>query len=122
MRVTEWLRICALSSEPIIATPNAAPTWRTVVFAPLATPELSRCGVAGVTRDRVIEAAARDRLQCRVEPVSKASLLGADEIFLTNSLTGVWPVRELDGWGRAPGPLTRKAQRWLERETDDQVA
>ena len=48
MRLTEWLRICALSSEPIIATPNAAPTWRTVVFAPLATPELS-AGISDIT-------------------------------------------------------------------------
>ncbi len=29
-----------VSSEPITATPSAMPTWRKVVFAPLATPEL----------------------------------------------------------------------------------
>jgi hypothetical protein len=32
---------CALSSEPITAIPSAAPTWRTVVLVPLATPALS---------------------------------------------------------------------------------
>ena len=33
--------VCAVRSEPITATPRALPTWRTVVFDPLATPELS---------------------------------------------------------------------------------
>ena len=36
-----WLMVWAVSSEPMTATPSALPTWRTVVFAPLATPELS---------------------------------------------------------------------------------
>ena len=36
-----WLIVCVVRIAPITATPSAMPTWRTVVFAPLATPELS---------------------------------------------------------------------------------
>ena len=63
----------------------------------LFTPALG-CGVLdGVMRGRVL-AAARDMaieaVEARAEP---ADLLGAEALFLTNSLMGVRPVGELDG-------------------------
>jgi 4-amino-4-deoxychorismate lyase len=82
----------------------------------LATPGLERCGVAGVTRERVIESAERYRVSCSVTTLSWSDVLGADELFLVNSLAGVLPVRNLDGEERTPGPLARAAQRWLDEE------
>ena len=38
---TACLIVCAFSNDPITAMPSAAPTWRTVVLVPLATPALS---------------------------------------------------------------------------------
>ncbi len=35
-------------------------------------------------------------------------LTGADELFLTNSIIGVWPVRRLQGRDYAPGPVTAR--------------
>ncbi len=58
----------------------------------LVTPDLSRCGVAGVTRDLVMEFAARYGMRCSVESVSRQRLESATEILLVNSLIGVWPV------------------------------
>ncbi len=58
----------------------------------LVTPDLSRCGVAGVTRDTVIELAAEHGLDCCVEPVNCERLEAANEVFLVNSLIGVWSV------------------------------
>ncbi|MBX3650748.1 MAG: aminodeoxychorismate lyase [Burkholderiales bacterium] len=58
----------------------------------LVTPDLSRCGVAGVTRDLVMESAAHHGMRCSVEPVSCLRLQSATEVLLVNSLIGVWPV------------------------------
>jgi 4-amino-4-deoxychorismate lyase len=84
----------------------------------LATPGLDRCGVAGVTRDRVIEAAHRNGMPCVVTTLSWTEVLAADEVFLVNSLAGAWPVCDIDGEARAPGEVTRAVQRWLELEDD----
>lgn len=88
----------------------------------LATPRLDRCGVAGVTRDRVLEAAARLSLPCAHRDFAWGDLLRAQELFLVNSLAGVWPVRSIEGEARAPGPVTRALQDVLAQEDDAQVA
>lgn len=87
----------------------------------LLTPRLDGCGVAGVTRDRVVEAAAREDVPCRIETFAWPDLLAAEEVFLVNSLAGVWPVRSLDGDARTPGPVTRRLQRELAQEDDAQA-
>lgn len=76
----------------------------------LQTPELSRCGVAGVMRAELLAQAGRRGLACAVRDISLADLLAADEVFLCNSLYGVWPVRALQGHDWPVGPLTRKLQ------------
>ncbi len=80
----------------------------------LVTPDLSRCGVAGVTRDLVITAAGRNGLRCHIEPISRQRLEAATEILLVNSLIGVWPVAVLEHrrWSNfKAAPLVRK---WLD--------
>lgn len=62
----------------------------------LITPDLSRCGVAGVTRDAVIELAAKKGMGCRIENVSRERLEAADEVILVNSLIGAWPVKRIE--------------------------
>lgn len=62
----------------------------------LHTPELSHCGIAGIVRSVVLEIAAALGISIQVGEYSLADLAQADEIFFTNSLIGVWPVRQ---WG-----------------------
>jgi 4-amino-4-deoxychorismate lyase len=88
----------------------------------LATPSLHRCGIAGVTRERVLEAAARQDIACEVTNLPWRDVLSADEIFLVNSLAGIWPVRELEGKTFAVGAVTRSVQHWLKQEDDAQMA
>ena len=76
----------------------------------LLTPELSRSGVAGCMRAEVLDAARALDLPVEITDIDRAGLEAADELFLTNSLFGVWPVRELDGVAKAVGPLTRRLQ------------
>ena len=92
----------------------------------LVTPELSRCGVAGVTRDRVLEAAPALGLQAEVRAVTLAELRDADEVLLTNSVIGVWQVTRFQDPGQvpdqdrhwAPGALTHRLRAWLHETTD----
>jgi 4-amino-4-deoxychorismate lyase len=75
----------------------------------LLTPDIRDCGVAGVMRGLVLEAARELSLSAEVVELRAADLDGADEVFLTNAITGVRPVGEVLGLRRyaAPGPVTR---------------
>jgi 4-amino-4-deoxychorismate lyase len=80
----------------------------------LLTPDLSQCGVAGVIREWVLETVAKLGMVCRECPVSQAMVNTAEELFLTNSLMGIWPVRQLEAHPLAVGPVTRRLQKALE--------
>jgi 4-amino-4-deoxychorismate lyase len=79
----------------------------------LQTPDLARCGVAGVMRRSVLRAAAAAGIAAHECSLRAADLMDAEEVFLTNALIGIHPVRELDGTARAPGALTRRLQAQL---------
>ena len=68
--------------------------WRDGV---LLTPDLSRCGVAGVQRQRIIEWALQSGQLLEVRDLALDEILVADEVFVCNSVFGLWPVRELSG-------------------------
>ncbi|CAD5107802.1 aminodeoxychorismate lyase [Zestomonas carbonaria] len=74
----------------------------------LLTPELSRCGVAGVMRAELLEQAVQQGISVQERDIAYAELLDADEVFLCNSLYGIWPVRALGARDWPVGPLTRK--------------
>ncbi|HEY3521564.1 MAG TPA: aminodeoxychorismate lyase [Rhodanobacteraceae bacterium] len=75
------------------------------------TSTLDRCGVAGVARAEVLAALP----QTRVRDITREELMQADEIFLTSSVRGILPVRELPGRTLAPGPHARAMQaHWRE--------
>jgi len=63
----------------------------------LVTPLLDRCGVNGVVRQVVIETAWMQGLAVEEARLTPVELARADALFLTSSLAGLWPVRELDG-------------------------
>ncbi len=76
----------------------------------LKTSDLSRSGVEGVMRGLVLERAASLSLDCRVATLKREDILDADEVFLTNSLIGVWPVQRLEAREYAVGRITRQIQ------------
>jgi len=79
----------------------------------LATPRLDACGVAGVMRAAVLEAAAVAGIPAAEDALGALELERAEEIFLTNALIGVRPVRELQGAPREVGAVTRALQAQL---------
>ncbi|HET7832849.1 MAG TPA: aminodeoxychorismate lyase [Gallionella sp.] len=62
----------------------------------LVTPYLTQCGVAGVQRERVIAWAEQHGMPLQVRAVSLDEVMFADELFLVNSVIGLWPIRELE--------------------------
>ena len=62
----------------------------------LVTPALDQCGVAGVTRARVLALAPVLGLACTVEAITLPRLLAAREVFFVNSVIGLWRVARLD--------------------------
>ncbi len=63
----------------------------------LHTPDVSECGVEGVMRGLVLEVAAELGKAVNIGQIELPELLTADALFLTNSLIGIWPVRDIDG-------------------------
>jgi 4-amino-4-deoxychorismate lyase len=84
----------------------------------LITPDLSRCGVSGVQRERVIDWAVQQGMPCKIMNVSLDYLLDADEIFLVNSVIGLWPVREMPGYHCDRHPVAQSIQNWISHERD----
>ena len=82
----------------------------------LITPDLSRCGVAGVTRARVIELAKNAGVVCRIEHLPLQRVMNAGEAFLINSLIGLWPIARLAGRAWPQGKLMQQVRHWLESE------
>lgn len=61
----------------------------------LLTPDLRQCGVAGVTRQRIMNIAHSLSLKIAVETINMEKLLSADEAMICNSLYGAWQIREI---------------------------
>jgi len=84
----------------------------------LATPDLRSAGVAGVSRERVLRRAAQSGVACSVCDIPLDRVRRADEVFVVNSVIGVWPLRELDGRTWTPGPCAERARQWLDEAND----
>jgi 4-amino-4-deoxychorismate lyase len=74
----------------------------------LRTPSLVRCGIKGVMRRAVLETARTLGLRAEESDLDLAEILAADELFVTNSLFGIWPVADLDGRRFAIGAITER--------------
>jgi len=87
----------------------------------LYTASLEKAGVAGIIRGVVMEQAALHGIKIFEGRVSRDDLLSADELFVCNSVIGIWPVRQIEHQQFLVGPLTRQFQHWLEHFEDKGV-
>lgn len=72
----------------------------------LVTPALDLCGVAGVARAEILSHLPG----ADVRDIGREELMQADEIFLSSSVRGILPVRELARRAFEPGPFARALQ------------
>lgn len=77
----------------------------------LQTPALDQCGVEGVMRAHVMRVASRLGMKVEVRKLRLDDVLSAEEVFMTNSLTGIRPVCAIEGMRTWPrGELTQRLQ------------
>ena len=79
----------------------------------LETPQLDRCGVAGIIRALVLGHAQLNNIPAEIKRLTVGDLESADEIFITNSVIGIWPVVEFNGAAYDLGRFTLKFMQWL---------
>jgi len=90
----------------------------------LFTPELTTCGVAGVIRDLLIQYAPTWGYRVHVGDYPLTELATAEAVFLTNSVIGLWPVRQVQQWRYPLGSVVRalqdqlRAQAWMMRDVE----
>lgn len=87
----------------------------------LFTPQLDRCGVNGIVRQRIIAIAEEQGIKLRIGRYAPDCLVSADEVMVCNSVIGVWPVvsavmndNKKLSW--SIGSVTRKLQSMLAAE------
>jgi 4-amino-4-deoxychorismate lyase len=84
----------------------------------LLTPLLDRCGIKGVMRRVVLETAVAAGLEAEERDLMLDDLCSASELFMTNSLFGIWPIAQLDERSFKAGPITRQLMERLRIGTD----
>jgi 4-amino-4-deoxychorismate lyase len=84
----------------------------------LRTPSLARCGIKGVMRRAVLDTARTLGLRAEESDLDLAELLAADELFVTNSLFGIWPVTDVDGRRFGIGAITERLMTHLGYPSD----
>ncbi len=77
-------------------------------------PDLSRCGVDGVQRARVLACCAERKIPARIESFGIERLIQADEVFLVNSVIGLWQIVELGAASWPRGKFCEAMRGWLE--------
>ncbi|CAB1275926.1 aminodeoxychorismate lyase [Candidatus Nitrosacidococcus tergens] len=81
----------------------------------LQTPDLNNCGVAGVMREFILQKASTLGIKTIVKPINLDDLKQAEEMFVCNSLIGLWPVRYLEEISSYPvSTKTRNIQNFIQ--------
>lgn len=78
--------VCATSANLFVANPEG-----------LVTPRIDEAGIAGVVRRVLMEIAARDGIAVVERPLRLDELREASELMLSNSVIGLWRVKEIEG-------------------------
>lgn len=77
------------------------------------TPDLSQSGVAGVMRAQILDSAAAMGMTCVIQAVTTDMVESAQELFLTNSLIGIWPIRRIEARHYVVGKISQTLQATL---------
>ncbi|MCX7096895.1 MAG: aminodeoxychorismate lyase [Methylococcales bacterium] len=83
----------------------------------LFTPALVQSGVAGIIRSMILAMSAGQGQPVTEHKVTQEVLLLADEVFVCNSIVGVWPVKSIASTSFPVGLITKQIQTQLGRLT-----
>lgn len=79
------------------------------------TASLKFAGVAGIIRGIIIELLAEHNFTLIEHTYGKDDLLTAKEVFVCNSIIGIWPVKQIENQRFSVGNMTRQIQQWLKQ-------
>lgn len=79
-----------------------------VIDNEIITPDLSRCGVKGIIRDQICRIVDKLDIKLYETNISLDTLYDSDELFVSNSVIGIWPVRKLEEHEYNVGPMSVK--------------
>ncbi|MDD1614742.1 MAG: aminodeoxychorismate lyase [Methylococcaceae bacterium] len=79
----------------------------------LYTSSLIQSGVAGIMRSIIMTISPGHGLSVIEHTFTKDELLFADEVFVCNSIIGIWPVKQIATTYFPMGLITRQIQIWL---------
>lgn len=82
----------------------------------LCTPNLTTCGVEGVMRRWVLDNAPKLDIKVVEADLSVEDIKQADEVMLTNSLIGLWPVKSFESSNYQAGPVYQSLLKYLVKE------
>lgn len=74
------------------------------------TPNLSKAGVAGVMRDFILSKVNSLGSKAHITELTMSDIYNADEVFLSNSVIGLWPVSQCLKQHFSDHSMTRKLQ------------
>lgn len=96
----EWREDCIFDGLLLDQMGNAIECTMSNLFArfgnELITPDLSQCGVSGITRQRILGLGGVLELKITIKPLMLDHLLQADEIIVCNSLFGAFQVTKIN--------------------------
>ncbi|MCW8830015.1 MAG: aminodeoxychorismate lyase [Gammaproteobacteria bacterium] len=82
----------------------------------LFTPSLNYSGVDGIIRKQVLSIAQAQGIKTNITDINKEELIRMDEIFICNSLIGIWPVSSLDDANYKVGSITQSLFESLQQQ------
>jgi len=74
----------------------------------LTTPAIEEGALPGITRRIVLDLCKKERLEVRETSITRAQLRAAAELFVTNSLIEIMPLRHFDGAEYPIGAITKR--------------
>jgi len=79
----------------------------------LYTPTIEQSGVNGILRNIIINLAIENQIPLIEKTLLKQDVVTADEVFVTNSIIGIWPVKQIDTQAFQVGKITEALQQLL---------
>jgi len=83
------------------------------------TPSLDFNILAGIVREKVLKICKTDKIEAREEKLEFTDISKADEIFITNSLVGIMPVKKVEDFilkNPGPGSITERISFLYQKE------
>ncbi|MCK5262206.1 MAG: aminodeoxychorismate lyase [Gammaproteobacteria bacterium] len=81
----------------------------------LLTPSLENCGVNGIIREQILAIAQEQGIETHVTNIKKDDIKNMDEVFVCNSIIGIWPISSLGNNIYEVGSMTQQLSQALQQ-------